>query len=127
MLWTDPSSLMRRVVIGMAAFSAFQLSPAVAADTPTTRLVSCGEESCLLVSGNRDDLTAQVAINDRVVAVEGGRNWRARVPVDTLRTWSAPFAQTIMVSVAGVPTKARLPIGMFLGSEHVAMLTITAK
>lgn len=127
MLWTDTSKLLRRLLLGAAAMGASLSMPAFAAEALSTRLVSCGEESCLLVSGTRTDANALVAINGRVVAVEGARKWRVRVPVNTLRQWSAPSARTIVVSIAGVPDEADLPIGMLMGIEHLAMLTITAK
>lgn len=127
MLWTDTSKLLRRLLLGAAAMGASLSMPAFAAEALSTRLVSCGEESCLLVSGTRTDANALVAINGRVVAVEGARKWRVRVPVNTLRQWSAPSARTIMVLIDGVPDEADLPIGMLMGVEHLAMLTITAK
>lgn len=127
MLWTDTSKLLRRLLLSAAALGAGLSMPAFAAEALSTRLVSCGEESCLLVSGTRTDANAQVAINGRAVAVEGARKWRVRVPVNTLRQWSAPSARTIMVSIDGVPDEADLPIGMLMGIEHLAMLTITAK
>ncbi len=127
MHWTSASRLFRRTLLGIPAFSIALVTPAIAADEPRARLISCGEESCLLVSGRRPDAASQVTINGRAVTVDGGRKWRVRVPVNTLRQWSAPFAQTIRVSVAGVSDETPLPIGMFLGSEHLAMLTVTAK
>lgn len=115
MLWTDTSKLLRRLLLGAAAMGASLSMPAFAAEALSTRLVSCGEESCLLVSGTRTDANALVAINGRVVAVEGARKWRVRVPVNTLRQWSAPSARTIMVLIDGVPDEADLPIGMLMG------------
>lgn len=94
---------------------------------PSTRLVECGATSCLLVSGHREDAASPVSINGHAVAVEGARKWRARVPVETVRAWSAPYARTIAVSVAGASQDARLPIGLLGQVENLAMLVIRLK
>lgn len=127
MPWTDYSKLLRHLLLGVTGIGAALSTPVSAADYLNTKIVSCGEKSCLLVSGRRADANAQVALNGHAVTVEGDRKWRVRVPVDTVRAWSAPFAKTIVVSIAGVSRKAKLPIGMLLGDEHLAMLTVTAK
>lgn len=108
-------------------------SPAMAASEPSTRLVSCGEQSCLLVSGHREDPDSIVSINGQVVSVEGERGWRVRVPVETVREWSAPFARTIEVSLRNPETQAEavasvaLPIGMLGGTTDLATLVISAR
>lgn len=102
-------------------------SPAGAATTPSTRLVECGTKSCLLVSGRRDDAASTITINDHVVTAEGARKWRVRVPVETVRAWSAPYARTITVSVAGVTEEAKLPIGLLGHAENLAMLIVRVK
>jgi hypothetical protein len=84
----------------------------MAASRPATRLVSCQSESCLLVSGHRDDPAAIVRINGHAVPVEGKRDWRARLPLSAVRQWSAPYARTIEISVPGAQTSADLPIGL---------------
>lgn len=100
---------------------------------PKTRVVSCDAGSCLLVTGQRASAASAVSINGHAVAVEGRRNWRARVPVDTVREWSAPFARTITVSVvdAETPTDAtaqvKLPIGMLGHAENLALLVVSLK
>ena len=113
---------------GPAGFS----SPACAATEPRTRVVACETGSCLLVTGRRTNAASMVSINGRAVSAEGARNWRVRVPVDTVRKWSAPFARTIVVSVvdAGTRTDATaevdLPIGL-LGQVEDLTLVISAK
>lgn len=102
-------------------------SPAFAAATPATRLVDCGADSCLLVTGQRDDTAAPVSINGHAVRVQGGRKWRAVVPVETLRAWSEPYARTITVSVAASGAEADLPIGMLGHAENLAMLVVRVK
>lgn len=113
------------------ALAACLATPALADDGPATRLVSCGEQSCLLVTGHRDDASAGVLINGHPVETKGKRSWQARLPVDTVRDWSAPFARTIEVSYrdeAGAPEtpqKARLPIGLLGHVPDLASLVIT--
>lgn len=120
----------------MRRFQAFALatilmtgiaSPASAATQPSTRLVECGSESCLLVSGRRNDTGAVVSIAGRAVQVEGGRKWRVRLPVATVRAWSEPFARTIEVSTAGVAEDADLPIGLLGRAENLAMVIVRVK
>ncbi len=107
-------------------------SPAYAATEPRTRLVACEAGSCLLVTGYRGNAASAVSINGRTVPAEGGRKWRVRVPVGTVRAWSAPFARTITISVAdaetrtGATAEVDLPIGL-LGQVDLAVLVVSAK
>lgn len=123
----DASLALRRFALCGAAFVAAILSPAHAAGEPSTRLVSCGPESCLLIAGRRANAAAAVYINGRSVAVEGARKWRVRVPLTSVREWSAPFARTITVSVDGASAEADLPLGLLRPIKNFAMLTVTAK
>jgi hypothetical protein len=98
---------------------------------PKTRVVACQAGSCLLVTGSRANAASVVRINGHAVSAEGGRKWRARVPVDTVREWSAPLARTITVSVVDAETrtdaKADLPIGLLGHSENLAFLFVSLK
>ena len=115
-----------------AALAMALASPASAAAEPTTRLVDCEAGSCLIVSGHRADSSSAVSINGHKVSVAGLRKWRAILPVETLRLWSAPYARTITVSVVDARTRtegsaeANLPIGL-LGHENLAMLLVRVK
>lgn len=118
----------------MTRFAMFALSPllalsapVLAADAPATRLVECGTQSCLLVSGRRDDALAPVSINGHQVAVTGARKWRVRVPVTTVRAWSAPHAQSISVEVGQVTHEPRLPVGMLGPKRDLALLVVRVK
>jgi len=108
------------LAIGMPA-------PAFAAPAPSAKLVDCGSESCLQVSGHRDKATSEVSINGHVVAAQGARKWRLRLPVNTVRAWSEPYARTISVSVAGAEHEADLPIGMLGHTGNLAMLVVRVK
>jgi hypothetical protein len=102
-------------------------APALAGPAPATRLVACGAQSCLQVTGRRDDATAQIRINGHEVETQGARHWRVRVPVSTVRAWSPPHAQSISVAVADVAQLAPLPIGMLAPKRDLAMLVVRVK
>lgn len=112
-----------------AACFAYFVSPASAASAPSTRLVKCDSGNCLLVSGHRESAASEVRINGQTVMVEGKRNWRARLPIKTVRAWSAPFARTIEVTLHDAQMqsisseRADLPIGL-TGHTDLAMLVV---
>jgi len=119
-------------VLGAGLIVGFS-SPAYAAAQPRTRLVPCEAGSCLLVTGHRASAASAVNINGRGVSAEGARRWRVRVPVDTVRAWSAPFARTITVSVVDAETRTDaiaevdLPIGLLGQAENLVSLVVSAK
>ncbi|MCG6120494.1 MAG: hypothetical protein MEP44_07600 [Blastomonas sp.] len=117
---------MRSALLALSPLLALS-TPALASGTPATRLVECGPQSCLLVSGRRDDASVPVRINGHAVATTGARTWRARVPVATVRAWSLPHAQTISVTVADADYEARLPVGMLGPKRDLAMLVVRVK
>lgn len=123
---------MRMVITTIgAAFMASLATPAMAESKPSTRLVSCGDDSCLLVTGHRHSADAEVRINGHLVVVQGERSWRVRLPVSTVREWSAPFARKIEVSSsssamsANTLQSAKLPIGLLGHVPDLASLVIT--
>jgi len=122
-----------RVLALAAILAAGFSSPAYAATEPRTRLVACEAGSCLLVTGYRTNAASAVSINGRAVSADGARKWRVRVPVATVRAWSAPFARTITVSVVDAETRndataeVDLPIGLLGQTEQLAMLVVSAK
>lgn len=107
-------------------------SPAAASE-PSTRLIRCEEQSCLQVSGRRDDPAAIVRINGHVVPVEGKRSWRVRLPIEVVRQWSIPHARTIEVSLHDPATQREtvasvdLPIGLLGGVTNLAALVISVR
>lgn len=118
---------------GIVAVLAILATPAMAAPEPSTRLVACQSGSCLLVSGRRDDAGALVRINGHAVPVEGQRNWRVRLPIETVREWSAPSARTIDVALLDPATRnaatqqADLPIGLFTRVADLAALVVRVR
>lgn len=104
-------------------------APGAACDTaePSTRLVECGSQSCLVVSGHRADATSKVRLNGHDVNATGRHRWQARLPVSTVRAWSAPHARAISVEVDDSVRDARLPVGLLAPSGNLAMLVVTVK
>lgn len=103
--------------------------PAAACDGAAlrTRLVGCGSESCVVVSGHRTSAASKVLINGHEVPASGHHRWTASVPVSTVRAWSAPHARTISVAVDDAVRDARLPVGLLSPKTDLAMLVVTVK
>lgn len=116
----------RKWMLAAVLASAFAV-PAMAAPAAKTRLVTCGSESCLLISGKRADPSSPVSINGHAVETRGARNWRASVPVSTVRVWSVLHARTVSVTVAGASHEAELPVGMLGPKRDLAMLEVRVK
>jgi len=102
------------------------------AGSATVKLIRCGAGDCLLVRGHRNSGGAIVHVNERAVQANGGRSWRVRLPVATVRDWSAPFARTLSISVldpAGSVEQAevvRLPVGLLGHEVELASLVVHA-
>lgn len=103
---------------------------AMAASAPKTRLVSCGGDSCLLVTGHREDNSSIVSINGHRVNAQGGGTWKTVLQLDTVRSWAGPMARSIDVSVYDPSTgtqashPAKLPIGLLGHVTDLAALVI---
>jgi hypothetical protein len=119
-----------RIFSGLIVAAAIVATPAVAAPVAKARVVNCGARDCLLVRGHRASPHAIIRINDHAVAAQGGRSWKVRLPIDTVRAWSAPFARTLSVAVVD-PTAAaeraeavRLPVGLLSQNLELASLVV---
>ena len=105
-------------------------SPAIAAPEPSSELVRCGVQSCLQVTGHRDDPTSIVHINGHAVAVEGERKWKVSLPLELVREWSVSNARTIEVSLGDLEghreiiASVDLPIGLLANTTTLAALVI---
>jgi len=128
----DQSLRNRLVGIAIATFAVACASTANAAPEPKARLVSCGSESCLLVTGHRKAADSLVSINNRLVTVEGRRAWHVRMPLAAVRELTSPYARSIEVTVARADgheewsEDASLPIGL-LGHRNLATLVVSAR
>ncbi len=116
---------------GLTAIAVLHAVPALADSGAEAKLVRCGAQSCLQVTGHRDDASAPVRINGHLVAVQGQRNWRANLSVGTIKEWSAPFDRHIVVTSYDAAAqrdtddKVRLPIGLLGHVPDLASLVIT--
>ena len=125
------ASQARGLALAGLAMAGVSAAPANA-DEYSPRLVRCGAQSCLQVSGYRTDPATAVRINGRLVPVEGENGWKARLPLDTLREWTAPQARTIKVSLHDAMDRARdvehvdLPIGLLGNSRNLGSLEVRA-
>ncbi|TIX49834.1 hypothetical protein [Alteraurantiacibacter aquimixticola] len=113
------------------ALAVGHVTPALAEMDPRARLVRCGEESCLRISGFREDPAFTVSVNGRKFTVEGKNSWRVRLPVDTVREISSPQARTIEISLRNPHTNTEtsastpLPIGLLGGITTLTSLEVT--
>jgi hypothetical protein len=105
----------------------------MAAPAASTKLVRCGEQSCLKISGHRDNPASTVSINGHEVPVKGGQGWRVRLPVETVREWSLPYARTIEVTFHDPESQretiadADLPIGLLGHVTNLASLVVSIR
>ncbi|PXW77727.1 hypothetical protein C7451_104223 [Blastomonas natatoria] len=118
--------MMRLTLIAATALAAVP-ALAQAEPLPRTRLVECGVESCLQVSGRRASIDAPISINGHEVPTTGRRFWKARIPVSEVRRWAAPFDRNVTVSVENEEHIARLPVGMLGTRGDLAMLVVSVK
>ncbi len=109
------------------------IAPAQAERQTRARLVSCGENSCLRLSGYRARADVVVRIGGSDLAVEGDRAWQATVPLDIARAW--PIARNYAVRVAFFDPDAgtervetvMLPPGSLGSRTEIASLIISAR
>ena len=121
------SRLLVSSTLALAALGIISPAQAQAGHAPKLRVVECGAESCLRITGHRDDSAAPVLINGHEIAVTGRHRWTARVPVAKVRNWSAPYARSIQLSVANEEHSAQLPIGLLGTRGDLAMLVVSVK
>lgn len=123
-----PMSVMSRLVIGLA----FVALPGLAAAEPSARLVHCGSDTCLRLSGNRADPAATVRIAGRVIPVEGAKAWRATLPLTAARDIVDRSGQTMTITLTDPRTgieqseAAMLPPGALGKPVELASLTVYA-
>ena len=121
------SRLLVSAALALAALGIVSPVQAQPGHAPKLRVVECGAESCLRITGHRDDSAAPVLINGHEIAVTGRHRWTARVPVAKVRNWSAPYARSIQLSVANEEHSTQLPIGLLGTRGDLAMLVVSVK
>lgn len=127
-LRTSTASGILAASLGLAA-ATLPAGPAWAGDS---RLVHCGAETCLQLSGRRADPAVAVRVAGRELAVTGGRAWRATVPLSTARDWPVAAGGTLRLTLAdprsGVETADAVvvPPGALGRRVELASLTVSA-
>ena len=71
---------------------------------PRTRLVHCGDATCLRISGRRPHAAVAVRVAGHTLRVEGKRAWRATVSLATARGWAGTRDGTLPVTLIDVRT-----------------------
>ncbi|WP_242124883.1 hypothetical protein [Sphingobium sp. Sx8-8] len=124
------TGLLKGLALVGAAWAISAAAPAMAAPRQSARLVSCADGDCLLVSASRANPQARILINGHPVQAEGGRRWKALLPVETVRAWSMPGARNIAVTTLEpdkgnqITTDIKLPGGMLGNITELAYLVI---
>ena len=117
--------------LSIVALAATPLS-AKSDETAKTRLVSCGEASCLLITGRRDHVGQTISINGRQMSVNGDKSWMIVLPIEAVRALCSESANTLHVTVvdgaSGLTNTgtARLPIGLLGDSSRLGSIEVTA-
>lgn len=106
--------------------------PALATPAPQARLVHCGAETCLRLSGHRPQPTVAIRVAGRDLAVEGGRVWQVTVPLATARDWVRQSGDSLVMTLtdtrSGTESKSlvALPPGALGHRLELASLMISA-
>ena len=106
--------------------------PSLAKDTPETRLVSCGKDSCLMISGRRDHAGQSVSVNGVEIPSDGADRWRVVLPIETVRALCEPRANSLQVTITdnvsgrAAVREARLPVGLLGDSSLLDSIEVTA-
>ena len=118
---------------GLVVAASLSVTPAIAERAPRARLVHCGAETCLRLSGYRSRPTAAIRVAGQTLAVEGGRAWRVTVPLTTARGWatSAGYSLTVTTADPDTGSDSRLAVPVppgALGSRvELAALVVRAR
>ena len=102
---------------------------AIAAES---RLVHCGADTCLRLSGHRSNAAVAVRIAGHDLAVTGDRSWHATVPLSTARDWPSSSRGTLTLTLVEMSTgtetvdAAIMPPGALGRRVELATLTVHA-
>jgi hypothetical protein len=120
------------VLLGLLC-SLVTVTSAHAEQRTRARLVSCGENTCLRLSGYRASAAMVVRIGGHDLAVEGRRGWQATVPLDVARAWAITrnYALRVVLIDPAAGTEqietVMLPPGSLGSHTEIASLTISAR
>ncbi|WP_221234520.1 hypothetical protein [Sphingomonas aerophila] len=106
--------------------------PAQAGQPTAARLVACGADSCLRLSGHRSSPSVSVQVNGRDLPVEGERAWQVTVPLSTARTWAIAHGYSVILTLVdaqagtGHSVAVALPPGSLGTRLELASLIVRA-
>lgn len=116
-----------------AAAGLFVTAPARAGEPARARLVRCGGETCLKLSGRHASPVVAVRIRGEVVPMAPDRAWALTVPLARARPWVSDAEQGLTVELTDAEnrqteaTATQLPPGAFGRRRELAMLVVTAR
>ena len=119
--------------VGLSCGLALLAVPAQAERATQAKLVHCGADSCLRLSGHRPDATTVVRIGGRELAVGGDRRWQATVPLTVARTWPIVRGYALRVVLADTAAGTErsetvvLPPGALGSRIEMASLVVSAR
>lgn len=120
-------------VIAAAGLLCASMTGTAQAEAPIgAKLVRCGADSCLRLSGHRAGAEVAVRVDGHDLHVEGERAWRATVPLSTARTWAIGRGYSVAVTLVdvGAGTERRqsvaLPPGSLGSRLELASLVVRA-
>jgi hypothetical protein len=100
----------------------------VPAHATEARLVHCGPETCLRLSGHRQDAAVEVRVAGSLLATDGGRDWQATVPLAFARAWVTPSADAMSITLAdarsGTERTETVPLPPGALGRHVDLATL---
>ncbi|MBY9063135.1 hypothetical protein K7957_09335 [Sphingomonas yunnanensis] len=73
--------------------------PAAAERRASARLVHCGAETCLRLSGQRAGVAVAVRVDGHDLPVTGERSWQATVPLAEARSWRLTRGYAVPVTL----------------------------
>jgi hypothetical protein len=123
----------RRAAWGAAIMGlALAAIPGAAVAGPRSRLVNCGDKTCLRISGHRSSSAVTIRIAQKPLTVEGDRAWRATVPLSTAREGANASLDRLMLTMTDVKTGVEmvdtvaLPPGALGRRVELASLDVNA-
>lgn len=107
--------------------------PAYAQRAPAARLVHCGQNTCLRLSGHRPRAGVAIRLAGQDLAVAGRRDWVLTVPLSTARAWERSPGDALTLSYVDPQSKVEraqnvlLPPGALGRPVELASLVVRAR
>jgi hypothetical protein len=92
-------SRLKKRAFALSLGLALGLVPGAALAATQAKLVHCGQETCLRLSGHRAHTQVAVRVAGHTLAVEGDRAWHATVPLATARDWASASGSVMMLTL----------------------------